>query len=247
MTAIWSAEMERIITYTGRGSNGYIIMGEKTIAVDTGNLSGKEAFLQVCADNGIDPGSISLIVITHGHEDHFQNANQMREVTGAPILCHAKAAQALREGQKPHVLPRNEVGMIAFQHGQEMERMAKEHPEMAPTMAPIEPVEPDIVWSGEYDLKPWGIDGRILETPGHSEGCTSVVLSSGAAFTGDLVVTEPDSRRSTIAMFTYRENNDEEVRASVRKLLPLAETWYSGHGGPFSRAEVQAMLDAETA
>lgn len=237
--------MERIISYTDRGSNGYIIVGEKTIAVDTGNLAGKEAFLEVCEKHGIDPKSIGLIIITHGHEDHFQNANQMREVTGAPILCHEKAAPALREGEKPHVLPRNEVGMIAFNHGQEMERMAKEHPELAPPMAPIEPVQPDITWSGEYDLKPWGIQGRVIETPGHSEGCTSVVLDSGAAFVGDLVVTEPDSQRSTIAMFTYREDNDQEVQDSVKKLLPLAETWYAGHGGPFTRAEVQAMLDAE--
>lgn len=237
--------MEKIISYTGRGSNGYFLLGEKNICVDSGNLASKEAFLAVCSQHGIQPESIELIVITHGHEDHFQNSNAMREVTGAPILCHEKAALALREGQKPHVLPRNEVGMIAFRHGQEMERMMAEHPEQMPPQAPIEPVAPDMTFTGIFDLTPWGIQGKIIETPGHSEGCVSVVLDSGAALVGDLVMTEPDSKRPAIAMFTYREGNDEEVYASVEKLLPLVDTFYSGHGDPLSKATVLALLREE--
>jgi glyoxylase-like metal-dependent hydrolase (beta-lactamase superfamily II) len=238
--------MERVITYTGRGSNGYIIVGEKTICVDSGNLPDQESFRKVCEDNHIPPETIGLIVITHGHEDHFQNSKEMRDLTGAPILCHEKAATALREGQKPHVLPRNEVGLIAFNHGQQMEKEMAEHPDLMPSPVPIQPVQPDITFSGTYDLKDWGIQGRIIETPGHSEGCTSVILDSGVAFIGDLIVTEPDSQLSTIAMFTYRENNDSEVHASVQAVLDSGvETFYSGHGGPFTRSQVQEMLNKE--
>lgn len=237
--------MEKIISYTGRGSNGYFLLGEKNICVDSGNLASKEDFLAVCSQHGIAPESIVLILITHGHEDHFQNANAMREATGAPILCHEKAANALREGQKPHVLPRNDVGWMALRHGQEMERMMAEHPEKMPPQMPVEPVEPDMTFVGTYDLTTWGIRGKIVETPGHSEGCVSVVLESRAALVGDLIMTEPDSNQPTIAMFTYREGNNEEVWASVEKLLPFADVFYSGHGAPLTEEQVRALLAEE--
>jgi hydroxyacylglutathione hydrolase len=38
------------------------------------------------------------------------------------------------------------------------------------------------------DLLEFGVDGRIVHTPGHTSGSISLLLDSGEAFVGDLAV-----------------------------------------------------------
>ncbi|HHT17716.1 MAG TPA: MBL fold metallo-hydrolase [Papillibacter sp.] len=230
--------MTEVIQYTIGMSNGFFIRsGETVIAVDSGGEMGDGPFLDVCRKHGIDPRSIALLVVTHGHVDHFVNMGAMKALTKAPLLCHKLAAPFLWEGLKPDVFGRNALGRAV---------MARQAIEGDPI--PFVPkVEPDILFEGTYDLKPWGIDGKIIETPGHSKCSTAVILDSGQALVGDTIAQPPGASTVGLAFLSDTENSDAVLFDSVERILSAAHTVYSGHGGPFSRDEVMAALLEEKA
>jgi hydroxyacylglutathione hydrolase len=222
-----------VIQYTIGMSNGFFLWnGETVIAVDSGGEMGDGPFLNVCRKHSFDPRKIALLIVTHGHVDHFVNMGSMKTLTGAPLLCHKLAAPFLREGLKPAVFGRNALGRAI------MEKQAIEGDPI-----PFVPkVEPDILFEGTYDLKPWGIDGKIIETPGHSKCSTAIILDTGEALVGDTIAQPPGTSSVGLAFLSDTENGDAVLFDSVEKILSAAHTVYSGHGGPFSRGEVMAAL-----
>ena len=48
-------------------------------------------------------------------------------------------------------------------------------------------VRPDILIDGRFDLQPFGVDGYVFSTPGHTEGSLMLVTAGGDAVTGDMV------------------------------------------------------------
>lgn len=228
--------MAKIFQYTLGISNGFFIFGSSgVIAVDTGLSESEEDFLKVCKEAGIKPSDIKLIVISHGHVDHFFNAAAMKRFTGAPLLCHKSAVRFLTEGIFPDVQGRTPIGKAILAR-QAVEGDPCDH---VPT------VRPDITIDSEYDLRPWGIDGKIIMTPGHSRGCISVILDSGEAIVGDIIAAPPETGIPGLAYFTYPGSTDEELFSSVEQILQQATIIYSGHGGPFEHDVVAKALEDE--
>ncbi|MBN1321010.1 MAG: MBL fold metallo-hydrolase [Thermoleophilia bacterium] len=229
-----------VIQYTLGMSNGFFVKDRGIIAVDSGSELGREHFLSACKECGIEPEQIKLLVVTHGHVDHFVNVGEMKAVTGAPIMCHKGAERNLREAIYPDVRPRNRLGDWL---------LSQADPDEEPVPV-VYPIEPDIVVEGMVDLRPWGIDGRLVETFGHSLSCMSLLLDSGQAIVGDLLVVDPRDGTASLAYFSYSDDQsvaDRQVFASVSYLLDNAELFYCGHGGPFTRDEIIEALAAAKA
>lgn len=229
--------MAEVIQYTIGMSNGFFIrQGETVLAVDGGGEMNGDAFLRVCEENGIDCKKIKLIILTHGHVDHFVNLGVIKELTGAPLLCHKKAERSLREGLAPSVFGRNRIG----------KEVMKIQAQMGDPISFVPKVEPDLLFEGEYDLNQWGIDGKIIETPGHSVCSTAVVLASGDVLVGDTVAAPP-GQEMCLAFLTDTENANPILYDSVNKILDGAKMIYSGHGGPFTPEEVAAAMEKDKA
>jgi len=232
--------MAEVIQYTLGMSNGFFVKDRSIIAVDSGSELGREYFLSVCKACGIRPEQIRLLIVSHGHVDHFVNMGEMKAVTGAPVMCHKNAERTLREALYPDVRPRNRLG----------EWIRSQSPPDEEPVPVVHPIAPDIVVEGTVDLGPWGVDGRLVETFGHSLSCMSLVLDSGQAIVGDLLVADPRDSSASLAYFSYTDDQsvaDQQLFAGVSYLLEHAETFYSGHGGPFARDEIIRALAAAKA
>ncbi|MCR5785836.1 MAG: MBL fold metallo-hydrolase [Eubacterium sp.] len=232
--------MSKIIQYLCGMSNGYILKcKEGYIAIDCGSEYDISIFKNVLSENNINPEEIKLIIVTHGHCDHFVNADEMKKLTGAPLLCHKEAVLSLTTPLYPDVHARNEVGYKLLN-------------EMTPDGEPcpiLPPVTPDIVIGNEdYDLSDYGIDAKIIYTPGHSLGCISIITGEREAFVGDILQEKVPGCGSPpgVAYFTYTDDLEEANKltfASCDRLLKEADIFYSGHSGPFIRQEIQKCID----
>ena len=156
-----------VIPITTPMVNSYIIRGDKPILIDTG-LPGYDArILQSMEENGIKPGEVSLILITHGHQDHFGSVAALKQKTGAPVAIHKADAESLKPGATPRCGAMGAKGKMMVG----LSKMMK--------MPEVIGLEPDILIESEMDLAKFGIDGKIVLTLGHTPGGISVSLESG--------------------------------------------------------------------
>lgn len=209
--------------------NAFLVAEQGLIWVDTGVLNEGKTYNDVFSQLRINPQSIALILITHGHVDHFAHIQELKELTGAPVACHRNALNAVKAGISTDIAPCNELGRKVWEHIK------------ASGALPSQSIEPDILLDAEFDLRPFGISGQVIATPGHTNCSVSVLLDSGEAIVGDMLVASPINGKVCTAYFAV---NEVELFVSLRTIIPKAEIFYGGHGGPFTRSEVEPLISA---
>ncbi|MFD8413853.1 MBL fold metallo-hydrolase [Streptomyces sp. NPDC059650] len=213
--------------------NAYLLLGRRPVIVDAGTPGSGALIRDAAARHGVDPADIALIVITHGHIDHFGSAAELARLTGAPVAGHAADVQTFRSGRaREPLLPTGPMGRL-------MDRNPKLH-------ATAEPFEPEVLVRGETSLHDFGIDGRIMPTPGHTAGSISVLTDDGDLVAGDLVA------NSFMGLIPGRPANPpfhddpQQNLASLREMLALEPTrLYVGHGTPLDPRRVATWASAE--
>jgi len=191
------------------------------ILVDAG-LPGEEAkvlskltSLTAGASKGREKNKpLRLIYLTHAHIDHCGSAAAIREATGAPIAIHEADAAALSEGDT--ILGRAKgLGRL-----------------VGPLLPVLEvfyrprPVEPDFKLADDVQLADFGIDARVLHTPGHTDGSSTLLLERRWAFAGDLV---SSARRPHLQQSFAHDW--QAIGPSYLRLCGLnPELIYPGHG-----------------
>jgi len=93
----------------------------------------------------------------------------------------------------------------------------------------------------EYSLESYGIHGKVIYTPGHSPGSMSLLLDTGDAFVGDLVMNGFPMRIS-LGKPIFAENANV-LQESWRLLLSRgAKQIHPGHGKPFDAGCIRKII-----
>jgi glyoxylase-like metal-dependent hydrolase (beta-lactamase superfamily II) len=206
--------------------NSYIIRGDKAILIDTGLPGFDTRILQSIEKNGINAGDISLIVITHCHQDHIGGLAALKKKTSAPIAVHKADAEYLKTGRRAPLYPVGTKGRVMKAISGIMK------------MPDVGGIEPDIIIESEMFLEKYGVKGKIILTPGHTPGGISITLESGEILVGDLIF--GGLIRASAPGFPYFAESVEQLLQSIQKVLDLQpKIIYAGHGGPFTAESVR--------
>jgi hydroxyacylglutathione hydrolase len=214
--------------------NVYLIQERGTILVDAGPPRQGKKFVEKARAAGIDPREISLLVATHGHMDHIGSLAGIRTITNAQVLAHA--------GEKPII----EQALTTIPNGTTpWGRVMRFAIMLSEKNITFEPTPVDIVVEPKnahdgYPLVRFGIGGKIIHTPGHTKGSVSLLLDSGDAFVGDLLMNGFPMRRGPgIPIFA---DDLEMVKNSIRMLLSQGATrFFPGHGNPFNAGDLAGI------
>ena len=160
-----------IVRIKGAISNCYLLLGEKPVLVDTGAPGDLKTILATLRRHKIEPRQLALILLTHGHSDHAGCAAELKRRSGAQVAIHAGDAGLVRAGRNGVIAVQDTLGRILRPFVDEE----------------FEAFEPDLVFQEGIALEPHGLRGRVVSTPGHTAGSTSVVLASGEALIGDVL------------------------------------------------------------
>ncbi|MFF5701061.1 MBL fold metallo-hydrolase [Streptomyces sp. NPDC012794] len=213
--------------------NAYLLLGRRPVLVDAGIPGSGHRIREQIAAHGVDPTDVSLIVLTHGHIDHFGAAAELRRLTGAPVAGHIADLGPFRTGRvREPYLPTGPMGRL-------MARNKNLH-------VRVEPFEPDVLLTGETDLEEFGIAARVMPTPGHTAGSVSVLTGQGDLVAGDLIA------NSFFGLVRGRPANppfhDDPLLnlASLRRMLALNPArLHVGHGTPLEPDRVRRWASRE--
>jgi hydroxyacylglutathione hydrolase len=201
----------------------YLIGDKDWIMIDAGQANKKKEFLKKLADLGIKPEQIKLVIITHGHWDHIGSANDIKELTGAKIAMHENEKEWLEKSII--ILP---PGVTLW--GKIFSKIML----LFRPLIKIPSAKVDIVLGNKsVSLNEYGIAGFIEFTPGHSSGSVSVMLETGDAFVGDLLMNKFPLRMSP-GLPIFAEDLSK-VKQSLELLLEKGiRKIYPAHGKPFN-------------
>ncbi len=195
--------------------NAYLIPGSRHVLVDPGPPGSAGELLEQLSRHRVSLGDIGLIVITHGHPDHFGSAAQFKEWTQALLAVHELDAEYVSFGTVPMIKPVSKLGTLF------KSRIAVKPPA----------VEPDIMLHDGDRLGRYAGKGTVIQTPGHTAGSISILLPDGTCIIGDLLMRGVRSSTPSLPWFA---EDISEVRDSLQKVVSAgARTLLAAHGGPF--------------
>jgi glyoxylase-like metal-dependent hydrolase (beta-lactamase superfamily II) len=182
--------------------------------VDTGLPGQEEAIASALADAGIGVRDLERIIFTHQDLDHVGSGTALVRQSGARSLAHAVEAPYV-EGELKPLKPTPE--------------MLEQRPQMREMLQRLEPVGVDELLEDGERLDLAG-GTRVIFTPGHTPGHTSLYLErSKALVAGDALTAEEGRLNGPNPPVTL--DTDEAAR-SVRRLAELdVETIVCYHGG----------------
>jgi glyoxylase-like metal-dependent hydrolase (beta-lactamase superfamily II) len=216
-------------------ANVYVVRGKRTVIVDTGAPGSAPRILRALARHGISRDDISLILLTHAHSDHAGSAGALRDALHAPVAVHRDDVAMLERGDNGRFVT---MGLEAAMSKPFVDR-------------PFPGITPDILLDTYTDLSQFGLDARLLHTPGHSPGSVSLVFGNGEAIVGDilrggLMGGVLFSGRPAYPYFLYSRDDMQTLHGSVARVLDAGATrLYTGHGGALSRAAAERWLAAQ--
>jgi hydroxyacylglutathione hydrolase len=199
------------------GANSYLLKTETGFfLIDTGLKKKRTQLEKELLEAGCRRGDLRLIIITHGHLDHVGNAAYLKDRYDSKIAIHSGDSKMVETGD---MFVDAGGGIMIGLVGALMKILG---------LSDYERFTPDIYLEDGQDLSPYGLDAKVIHTPGHSNGSISVLTAEGDLFCGDLFNNDGKPVKATLVQ------DPQQLDASVENVRTLGVgTVYPGHGKPF--------------
>ncbi len=207
--------------------HAFLVRGRRDLLVDTGTPGSGSRLRAALARLGTGLDRLSLVVITHGHLDHCGGLGGIAPSLACPVAVHRADAEILLEGRQRSSIP---VGPLSSA----VMRLAPKQSGDATHQG----IDPDILIDGPLDLAPYGVDGTVESTPGHTAGSVSLFLAGGEVIVGDAL--RGAIGWSAAPRWPFVVEDFDENRRSVACILGRrpSRIWTS-HGGPLDPDAVE--------
>lgn len=211
-------------------SNSYLIKGQDAcILVDAGMPGKTEKLIKVLNEYDVKLNDIKLIIVTHVHNDHVGSLYDIKKKSNASVLVHEKEKHILEKGYNK--FPEGTMFFSRMISGLANNVFFSKDQ--------FKPVEVDIIMKDEFDLSDYEVDGRIIHTPGHTEGSVSIIIEKKFCLTGDTLFNMfPNSVYPPFA------NDEEKLIQSWKKLrMKNCIKYYPGHGKDFDLKKFDKTIE----
>jgi len=195
----------------GNGNCYLISENNNSILIDTCRTKYSGTILEACKNK-----NVKLIILTHGHVDHIQNAAFLSNELNVPIAMHKADCELIKNNMLEPLFAKNILGKLIL--ALSIKSFKEDN---------IEPFESMMFLKEGDTLEEYGINATVIELPGHTKGSIGI-----KAFGTDLIVGDAlmNMIYPTISMLY---GNLEQVKKSANKISGINNvTIHFGHGDP---------------
>ena len=206
------------------GVNCYLVAAVAGfVLIDSGTPEKRKALDAELEDAGCSPGTLRLIVLTHGDYDHAGNAAYLRDKYDTEIAMHPDdAGRVERADWSWNLKPKPDKFGFLFRIVALFIRPGE-----------FDTFQPDVILEDQQNLSGYGLEATVLHLPGHTKGSIGILTADKALFCGDLM----DSMGGPSLEFFIDDMT--AATASLEKLRSLeTDRIYPGHGKPFRLSQV---------
>lgn len=192
--------------------NCYIVEnGGAGVLVDTGKREFAGRVLAACRAH-----SVRLIVLTHAHFDHAENAAQIADALGVPIAMGEEDRGLIRSNRDQALSAQTLLGRLV------LSASLREF-----SLRTVPEFQPDILLRDGDSLSGWGIEARVAALPGHTRGSLGLDVDRRDLLVGDALM---NMFYPTVSMLYH---DREAMLQSAERIGGLGRrTVWFGHGGP---------------
>lgn len=191
--------------------NCYIVAdNDNAILIDTGRTKHREKVLKKCREF-----SVNLIVLTHGHLDHCQNAMYLANALKVPIAMSEKDKNLIPDNRKQPLSAKTFLGKIVL--SATLGSFEKDS---------LEAFEPTVFLKHGDSLRAYGVNAEVIALPGHTDGSIGLKIEDNL-FVGDALM---NLFYPTVSMLYTDEKTMLKTVAQIGSMGK--QTIYFGHGKP---------------
>jgi len=167
--------------------------------------------LKACA-----PYKIRLIVLTHGHYDHTENAAALSEHLGAPIAMHADDAGLIESFTNQPLQAKGALGKMILSVSR-----------LEASRRKASAFTPSVFLKDGDDLSGYGVPARVVGLPGHTRGSIGIDVGGKELIVGDALM------NMLFPAVSPLRHDEAAALESAQKIASLGErTVYFDHGRP---------------
>lgn len=195
----------------GNGNCYIISNGRNAILVDTGREKYRQKILDACK-----PYDVRLLVLTHGHMDHIQNAAVLSHALKCPVAMNRADEPLIGDNMRQPLSAHSILGKIVLAVS-----VKSFYKDKLPAFTPAVFLE-----DGDQ-LDSYGIQAKVVGLPGHTNGSIGIDVMEKDLIVGDALM---NMFYPTVSMLYHDKS---AMLQSADKISRMGERQiYFGHGKP---------------